>query len=198
MEVLLCRMLTTMRKHSWQWFGAKSGRIQYKDKSDLIWFHNVFYAKGNSISPSSVSGLSEPTSGCLPLLWATHLTLEICKDNKNLIKMLWKGKNWNNITTPTAWCYKRRRTDVVDSDYTVMEKCFQVVVYKVRAVKCSGVNKRDHWTVNVFSPGRFMHCYIYMASHLARSQGKHLVNLLSLSSSTSRWSVPMSTLLAAI
>lgn len=124
MEFLLCRMLTTMRKHSWHWFGAKSGRIQYRDKSDLIWFHKVFYAKGNSISPSSVSGLPGPTSGCLPLLWATHLTLEICKDNKNLIKMLWKGKNWNNITAPSARCCKRRRADVVDTDFKLMEKCW--------------------------------------------------------------------------
>lgn len=58
------------KKHSWQWLGAEPGRLQWRDNSNQIWYHQVFYAKGipfptpTFLLPCRMPG---PTSGCLAL-----------------------------------------------------------------------------------------------------------------------------------
>ena len=66
----LSKWSSQWKKHSWQWLGAEPGRLQWRDNSNQIWYHQVFYAKGipfptpTFLLPCRMPG---PTSGCLAL-----------------------------------------------------------------------------------------------------------------------------------
>lgn len=110
------------------------------------------------------------------LIW--HWKSTICKDNINLIKRVGCGKaRIGTILKRQVPCVAREAVQMMTIELLRKRSvCFQTVVYSLRAIKYSGVNERDHSTVNVFTQGRFnehiTHCCIYMASHLGRALGK--------------------------